>query len=129
MQEALSLAVVNGIHLPGEQEHARGRELRLEQARHRVRRPGACADDRDAEPARRPRVAIGRVHRALFVTDADGLDRAIAQNRIVDGDVVHAHDAEDMSHADGLERCDHRLAACHFLHLWFLLNRPSVPRT
>ena len=71
VQEALALAVVQRIDLARDHQHGAGGEARLEQARHAVGGAGSGTGDRHAKLARGPGVAIGRMQRALFVTDAD----------------------------------------------------------
>ena len=116
VEEALPLAVVLRVDLPRDKQHRRRRRRGLEHPGHRVRRAGPGARDRDPEAARGTRVPIGAVHGSLLVADADHLDPAAGGDRVVDRQVVHAHDPEDVTDIEGAQRLVHRLAAASLDH-------------
>src|SRR3989304_346027 len=61
--------------------------------------------------ARGPRVAVGHEARALLVAGEDVGDVPLADQRVVDGEVVDAGQAEDVADALGAENFDDPLAA------------------
>ena len=80
-------------------EHGHGAGIGLGERRERVggRRPAGHHDH--ARRARGARVAVGHERRALLVAREDVADRRLAQERVVDGEVVDPGNAEDVTHA------------------------------
>ena len=100
VQETLAFAVVDRVDLTGQHQHRRRRELCFEQSRNGVGGTGTGARDRNTEPTRRARVAVGRMHTRLLVTNVDRRDAAATQDRVVHRYVVHADDAEHVSYIE-----------------------------
>ena len=100
VQEPLGLAQVAAVDLPGDEQHRRGGEARLEQARHGVGRARPGAGDDHAELPGGARVAVGGVRGGLLVPYPDRRDGAAPRDGVVDRQVVDAHDAEDMADAE-----------------------------
>ena len=101
------------------EEHGLGARLRLDERRQRIGRARPGRDDDDARPARGPGIAVGHEAGTLLVPRQDVADPFLPEKGVVDGEVVDPRDAEDVSHALGLERGHHPLApgpAGHVAH-------------
>ena len=70
---------------------------------------GAGAGDGDAEAAAGAGVGVGHVHGAGLAAGGDGADAAVAGERVVDGEVGNANDAEDGIDAGVREDSDDRI--------------------
>ena len=101
----LAVAAQGGRDVGGDHEDRRPRRPRLADRAERVRRARAGGGQRDAEPARRPRVAVGRVRGGLLVADADEPDRGLAQ-RLPQREVVDPGQPEADLDARALELVD-----------------------
>jgi hypothetical protein len=94
-------------------------EARLEQAGHGVGGAGPGAGDDDAQLPGGTGVPVGRVSGGLLVPHPDRRDGTAARDRVVDRQVVDAHDAEDVADAERLEGGGNRLPSRHLQ--WTLL--------
>ena len=73
-----------GGHLAGE-DHERHRvHQRIDDAGHRIGGPGAGSDEHHARLARGPRIALGRMHRALLVAHEHVAQPRLMVQRVVD---------------------------------------------
>ena len=96
----------------GGDQHDRHRAgVRLHQGREGVGRAGPGGDEHHAGLAGGAGVAVGHERRARLVAREHVGDVALAQQRVVDGQVVIAGNAEDVSHALGGQRLHHPVAA------------------
>ena len=110
VERAHVLADQGGGNVRHHEEHGLGARLGLDERRQRIGRARPGRDDDDARPARGPRIAVGHEAGALLVPRQDVGDPVLPEEGVVDGEVVDARDAEDVSHAFGLERGHHPLA-------------------
>ena len=110
VQEGAIFVDVGRVDLAGDVDHWRARDERLEQ------RPG-CVGGADAGAGHHRREATRGAgkpvgHRSGAVLGASGHqpESALAGERVKDGDVVDADDAEERVHASGLQAVDDQLA-------------------
>ncbi len=108
-------------HLARDADEGRRVHPGVRDRRDEVRRARTGCRDRDADPARRPRVALRHVPGALLVPGEDVTHGRPAGHRVVGRHDRPARDAEHHVHPLGLERAEHRVAACH-------LHRPDPQR-
>ncbi len=88
--------------------------------------PGAGRHQRDADLLARPRVAVGRVHRALLVPHQHVLHLVLLEERVVDVEHRAARVAEDVLDAFFLEAADDdfRTRQLHVMALFVRGCRP-----
>ncbi len=103
VEETLALAVVHGIDLARNHHHAAGSKAGFEEAGHGVGDAGAGTRYGNSELAGGARIPVGGVDGALFVADGDRRDAAPAVDSVIDRDVVHTDDAEDVLDAKGTQ--------------------------
>ena len=82
-----------------------------------------------ARPARGPRVAVGHEARALLVAGEDVRDVVLADQRVVDGEVVDSREPEDVPHPLGTQNFNHPFTAgANLSHACLSLVRGTRPR-
>ena len=111
MQRAQTLADQRRRNIGHEDQDGLAVRKRFHEGRQHIGRAGAGGDDDHSGPARGPRVAVGHEARALLVAGEDVGDVVLADQRVVDGEVVDAGQAEDVADALGAENFDDPLAA------------------
>src|SRR6201996_5496198 len=121
VQDSLALAQVAAVDLPGDEQHGRRGEARLEQARHGVGRAWSGAGDDHAQFSGGARVAVSGMSGGLLVSYPDRRDGAAPRDGVVHRQVVHAHDAEDMADAELLKSGDDRLSSRHLQRTLLIL--------
>jgi hypothetical protein len=120
--EALDLVrdLVEGAEVPpdqvggdvgGDQHDRDGARVRLDQGRQCVGGAGPGRHQRDAGLAARAGVAVGHERGARLVAGQHVDDVPLAQQRVVDRQVVEPRDAEDVPHALAPQRLDDEIAA------------------
>ena len=88
--------------------------------------PGPGGHQRDADLLGRPRVAVGRVHRALLVAHQHVLDLVLLEQRVVDEQHRAARIAEDVLDAFFLQAADDDFRTRQ-LHVMALFERGCRP--
>ena len=101
----------------GDHEDRLARRPGLADGRQRVRRARPGGGERHAEPAARPRVAVGRVGGRLLVANADEPDGRAVQ-LAPQREVVHAREPEGDRDARVLERGHRRPRPCQDAARW-----------
>ena len=100
-------------HLTGEADERDAVEERIRQARHGIGCAGTGGHQHHADLAAGARIALGGMHRALFMTHKNVLDAAHLEERVIDRQHCAARIAEDMLDALVLQRLHHHLGARH----------------
>ena len=95
-----------------QEEHRLGGGEGLHERGEGVGRAGAGRDEDDARLARGAGIAVGHERRALLVPREHVGDRRLAEQGVVDGQVVDARNAEDVADALGGESRHHPLSPC-----------------
>ena len=112
-----------------EHEDGLGAREGFHERRQHVGRPGPGGDHDHARSARGPRVAVGHEARALLVAGQDVCDVVLADQRVVDSEVVHAGEAEDVPHALGTQNFHHPFTAgAELSHAHLSLGGGTWPR-
>ena len=112
-----------------EHEDGLGAREGFHKGRQHVGGPGPGGDHDHARPARGPRVAVGHEARALLVAGEDVRDVVLADQRVVDGEVVDSREPEDVPHALGTQNFHHPFTAgAELSHAYLSLVRGTRPR-
>ena len=114
---ALGLVQVSAVDLARQVQHGRQGCPGLDLASHGVGRSRPGRGQADPEPTRRPREAVGRADGSLLVADSDRANPAVTPDRVVDGEIMDAGDAENDVDSRPRELVHHDLAACSLCHL------------
>ncbi len=116
VDEAASLAEETTVDLPRDVQDRAGRRPRLDERAHGVGGARSCRRDANAEPSGCTRVAIGGSGSTLLVADRHRADPPAPPQGVVDGEIVHARDAEHDIHPPSLETLDDEISAGQLLH-------------
>jgi hypothetical protein len=113
-------------HLPGDDDQRDRIAQGVGQAGDRIGGARAGSDQHGADLAGRARIALGRMHGALFVPHQDVLHFVLLKQRVVDRQHRAAGIAKNVLDALIGERCHHHFRAGHLRHsLLHSLNPPS----
>ncbi len=115
-------------HAARDYEHGDAVEERLADAAGSMRHAGSRNDQQGAEPGAGPADGVGHEGAAALVGDQHGRDGLGGVQLVVDFGVVHAGDAEGVTHADLFQRVAHEPGGC-FPHVYLQGFRlPRGPR-
>src|SRR5690606_35860428 len=88
---------------------------------------GAGSDEHNARLARRTRIALGRVNRALLMANENVANLVLLEKRVIDRQDSAARIAENRVHALIDQRLDDDFCACQFLSSHWSRPGPSSP--